>query len=136
MQPSLAATQRQDNAAVSDSTLSEDGRRGVYGVAHRDFGRCIRRQIDVDPRAEPDETKTLPAPEAIAGPDVTQDAPRDQSCNLHADDVHAVGSRDVQRIALVLERGLVQSGIEKPALVIPPGLHFAIDRTAIRMDVE
>src|SRR3569832_918781 len=49
----------------------------------RDFGTRRRRQIDVDPRAEADETVALAAHQLVAGAYVALDAPRDLAGNLH-----------------------------------------------------
>ncbi len=77
-----------------------------------------------------------PARQHVAGLHVTEDAPRDEAGDLHARDVAPVGGAQVQRIALVLERRLVQRGIDERAGVVPRGDDGSVHRAAVRMDVE
>src|ERR1700682_686606 len=86
MRESLAVSPDQDNGAATPRDSGErghDARRRLHRVAHRYARRGVRGQIEGDLRAEADESIALPARQAIAGSDVAQDAPRNQSGDLH-----------------------------------------------------
>ena len=91
--------------------------RGVDLVADAAFGTAVERQIDVDARAEADEAEALAARERGARLDVAQDAPRDQAGHLHAGDVAPVVRREPERVALVLQRSLVERRVDERARV-------------------
>src|SRR5205085_2204097 len=71
-----------------------------------------------------------------ACPNIAQDAPRDQAGHLHASDIHTVARTQPQRVALVLQRGLVERRVQEGAGKVPALLHRAVDRRAVRMHVE
>ena len=117
--------------------LGEDRLGREHDVADRDLRRrASGGEIDVDARAEADEAVALAARERVAGLHVAEDPPRDQSGDLHAGDVVAARRAQVQRIALVLERRLVERGVDEAAGVIPRVDDRAVDRAAVRVDVE
>ena len=93
-------------------------------------------QVDVDARAEADESVALPARQRGAGFHVAEDSPRDEPRHLDAGDVAAPGGAQMQRVALVLERRLVERGVEEAAGVVPRGHDHSVDGTAVRMHVE
>src|SRR4051812_48055606 len=64
--------------------LRDDRLGGVDLVAHRDLGCGIRREINVDARAEADEAVALAARHRVAGLDVAKDATRDEAGDLDA----------------------------------------------------
>ena len=84
-------------------------------VADRDARLRRRLEVDVHARAEADEAVALAARERGTRLDVAQDAARDEARDLHAGDVVAVGGAQVQRVALVLERRLVERGVDERA---------------------
>src|SRR5579871_1202191 len=108
----------------------------IYLLAQRDVHTRRRIEVDVDARAEADETVALPAHELLARFGIAQDAPGDQAGHLHAGDVVAARGAQPQRVSLVLVRRLVQGGVDEAARVIPALLHPTVDRTAVGMNVE
>src|SRR5258708_32454064 len=79
----------------------------------------IERQVEVHPRAEADEAEALAFPELGAALDIAEDAARDQSRHLDAGHILAIRGLQPQRIALVLQRRLVERGIDEGAREIP-----------------
>src|SRR3954469_10135328 len=86
------------------------GRRGIDLVAERRLDRGVLRKVHVDARPEADEAEALSAMERGTLVHVAQDAPRDQPRDLDAGHVGPGLGMDPQRIALVLETGLVERG--------------------------
>src|SRR5215813_2902553 len=114
----------------------EYGFGGIHLVAHARHGARPGRQVDIHPRAEPDEAETLTTREALADPRVAKYAPCDQSRDLNAGNVGAGRRPDPQRCALVLERGFRERGIEELAQMVPGVADLSVHRAAVRMDVE
>src|SRR6266850_6723662 len=116
--------------------LGQDRFGRVDGVAHG--GTRGRRgwQVDVDARAEAYETIALAARKTVSRPDVAEDAPRDQAGHLHAGDVDTRLGAQVYRVALVVERRLVERRIDEAAGVIPHIHDVTVHRAAVRVDVE
>src|SRR5690242_21513316 len=69
----------------------------LHLVADGDPGPGVRRQVDVDARAEPDEPVALAAMEPVALVHVAQDAARDEAGDLHARNLDAVVELDHER---------------------------------------
>src|SRR4029453_4972784 len=124
------------SACTASSEFGEDRLGGRDLVAHRHPRLRRRFEIDVHPRAEPDESVTLPTPERGAGFDGAKDPARNEASDLHAGHVMAVGCAQVQRVALVLERGLVERGVHEAAGVIPAIGDGAVDRAAVRVNFK
>src|SRR6266545_4129705 len=72
-------------------------RRGVDLVADAGSRRCSQRQINVDARSEADKTETVAARQMLTGLRVAENAPSDQSRDLHAHDVRTVRSLEPHR---------------------------------------
>src|SRR5262249_28066660 len=68
--------------------------------------------------------------------DIAKNAPGDEARYLHAGHVLARSSAQPQRGALVLERRLVERGVDEGAGEVPLLLHRAVDRRAVGVDVE
>jgi hypothetical protein len=92
--------------------------------------------VNDPPVSQADEAVALSARERAARLDVAQNPARDQSGDLNARHIVAFGGSQMKRIALVLKRRLVEGGIEKAAGVIPGVDDAAVDRTAVRMNIE
>ena len=58
------------------------------------------------------------------------------SGDLHASDVLPGRRAQVQRVAFVFERRLVERRVDEAAGVIPAIGYRAVDRAAVRMDIE
>ena len=80
--------------------------------------------------------KRWPRSSSAPGANIAQDAPRDQPGDLHAGHVVAVARAQPERVALVLERGLVERRVDEGAGEVPALLHRAVDRRAVRVHVE
>src|SRR5487761_2398983 len=108
----------------------------IHLVAQRRLDARVGWQVHIDARAEADEAVALPTREFVARLDITQDAARDQTRDLHAGDVGTGISTDPQRIALVFGRRLVQRGVDETAGVVKDLPHLAIHRCTIGVNVE
>src|SRR3989344_7740166 len=71
-------------------------------VAERNLEPAGHRQIHIDTRAKTDEAVTRSAHDTLAGRDVTQYTPRNQTGNLNHDHVFAVVGANPQGIAVLL----------------------------------
>src|SRR5215470_9922767 len=136
MLKSLAGSLGQNNAAGSGGQLSQGGRSRVDLVANRDARRCAYGKVHVHARAEADEAVALAARKAVAAIDVAQDTSRNEPGYLYAGKFRAGRARDVQRAALVLQRSLVELGVDEAAGVVPLVVHRAVHRAAVRVHVE
>src|SRR5688572_1830597 len=92
---------------------------GVHLLAEGRDELGVERQVDVDAGAEADEAEPLAFAQRGTRLDVAKDAARDQARHLHAGDVLAVGHAQPERVALVVERGLVERGVEEAPGEIP-----------------
>ncbi len=108
----------------------------VHLVADGCAGNRVRREIQIDARAEPDETVTLASRQPVTRLHVAEDTTRDQPGNLHAGDLGAGRCHELERIALVVHRRLVERRVDEAARVIPPLGDSRIDRASVRMHVE
>src|SRR5882672_12823518 len=72
----------------------------VHLVAERGDGPRVLGEVDVDARAEADETEPLSPRETVALADVAQDAPRNQAGDLHAGHICAAAGLQPQGVAL------------------------------------
>src|SRR5271165_5365104 len=101
--------------------------------ADHDLGVC--GQIDVDPRAEPDQADPLARAQMRAFVGEAHDSPGDQARDLH----HPVPARrrlDDEAVALVVLARLVEVGVEKEAWMVDDPLDSPRDRRAVHMAVE
>src|SRR5207237_2380151 len=76
----------------------------IHLVTHARLRRCIKRQVDVNPRTETDETEALPARQPLTRSGIAQDTAGDQTCDLNTRNVRSARSRKPKRGALVFER--------------------------------
>src|SRR5258705_9426924 len=101
-----------NTSALAGRKFGEDGLGREYGVAHADLRTRARREVDVDARAEADESEALATRQYVAGLRVTEYASRDQTGDLHDGDVLSCDGTQVQRVALVLDRCFVERRVE------------------------
>ncbi len=100
------------------------------------FTSASQRQVHVHARAEADEAVALTALERGARVDVAEDPARDQAGDLHAGDALPVAGFDPQGIPFVLQRRLVQRGVEERPGVVPALPHRTVHRRAVGVHVE
>src|SRR5690348_17595528 len=90
-----------------------------------------KRQIDVQPAAEADHAVSLPPADALADLEAADDAPCDQTRNLHHGEVGfgivTAVRPDTGRHALIVHARLVERGIEEAAGPIGKRDDLAID---------
>src|SRR6266571_5697389 len=92
--------------------------------------------VNVHAGAEADETEPLTPCQAVSLVDIAQNSPRDQSCDLHAGHVRAADRTQPQRVALVLQGSLIESGVDEAPGMVPALLHTAVHGRAVGMYVE
>src|SRR5258705_5576633 len=80
----------------------QDRFRRVHSVAERGFHFRVRRQIYIDARTEADESVALSPLQPGSLPNIAENPPRDQTRDLHADDVFSPAGPQPQRVAFVL----------------------------------
>ena len=103
-----------------NATLSEFVAANVS--EHEDVGANLHgddaafRQIDVGAAAEADEPEAFAGIQWLGRFHPADDAACDEAGDLHAGDVLTVGGAQVQRVALVLDRGLVEGGIHEAVM--------------------
>src|SRR5882672_265230 len=112
-----------------------------HGLA-RDRGLPLRhqrprafRQVDIDARAEPDHADALAGTHARALAREGDNAPCDQSCDLHDDDARRAGA-DEEGIAFVVLARLVEVGVDEGARLVDDLLDPAGGGAAIDVTVE
>jgi hypothetical protein len=93
----------------------QHGFAGDGGLPLGDQRPCAFREINVDARAEADHADARPGGDDVALAHERDDAPRDQTRDLHHGEAGAAGGRDDEGIALVLFARLVEIGADEGA---------------------
>src|SRR4029077_18525048 len=101
------------NSSCSSMQPRQDRLRCVHGVAERGLHFRVRRQVDIDARAEADEPVALSPLPPCPLVKIAENPPCDESCDLHAGDVLPAARLQPQSVPFVLQRGLVERGIEE-----------------------
>src|SRR5690349_21110190 len=114
----------------------EDGLGSVNLFADRRFRLGVRRQVDVHARAEADEPVALAALQLGPRTHVAEDSPGDEAGDLHAGTLPAPWSLQPERVALVIERRLVERRVEEAPREVPALLDRAVDRRPVGVHVE
>src|SRR6516164_7698459 len=111
--------------------LARDG-----GLPLADQRQCSGRQIDVGPRAEPDQADALSRTQSLTLVDEAHDPPRNQAGDLYNRNAGPIGRGDDQRIALIVLASLVEARVEGQALMIHDPFDPADNRAAVYVTVE
>src|SRR5438477_12854720 len=69
--------------------------------------------VNVHAGAEADEAEPLTSRQAVPFVDVAQNASRDQACDLYTGYVRTPGRTQPQRVAFVLQGGLIERGVDE-----------------------
>src|SRR6266540_500987 len=105
-------------------------------VAQRRNERGVGRDIDVHAGAEADEAEALAARKNVALASMAEYASRDESGNLYAGDIGAPGGAQPERVALVLQRRLVERGVQEAPGIVPALLHLAVHGRPVGVRIE
>src|SRR4051794_20410158 len=81
-------------------------------------------EIDIDPRPEADHADPSARTHRLAHAHEAEDAPRNQSGNLHHADTFT-RARDHERIAFIVIAGFVEIGVQKQPFMINDALNAA-----------
>src|SRR5579871_611414 len=123
-------------SGVGTAQVGDDGLAGGRGLSFRGERTHAFRQIDVDPRAEPDHADALAGADAGALLDERHDAARHQAGDLDDADAGARGRRDKEAVALVVLARLVEIRVDEGARPVRHPLDAAGDRAAVHVAVE
>src|SRR5713226_2507084 len=105
-------------------------------VTQRRHERSVRGDIDLHAGAEADEAEALAARKNVAFANIAEYAPRDESGNLYAGDIGAPGGAQPERVALVLQRRLVERGVQEAPGIVPALLHLAVHGRPVGVRIE
>src|SRR5258708_1655740 len=114
----------------------DHGARRVDLVTQRRRDRRALWDVEVHARAEANEAETLAAGEAVAFSNIAENAPSDQACNLYAGHIGPFRGAQPQRVALVLQGGLVEGSVHEASGIVPAFFYLAVHGRAIGMHVE
>src|SRR5262249_256564 len=93
------------------------------------------RKIDIDPGTEADHAKALSRSDWLAHTHEADDPPSNEARDLHHRDPRP-RYRNHQRIALVIDTGLVQVGVEELAGLVHDFFDFSGDRAPVHVAIE
>src|SRR6266705_6544539 len=118
------------------SKRGDHAARRVDLVTQRRRDRRAFGDVEIHARAEANEAKTLASGEAVALSNIAENTPRDQACNLYAGHIGPSRGAQPQRVALVLQGSLIESGVDEAPGMVPAPLHTAVHGRAVGMYVE
>src|SRR5882762_9988477 len=102
------------------------GARRVDPVTQRRRDRRAFWNVEIHARAEANEAETLASGEAVTFPNIAENTPRDQACNLYAGHIGPSRGAQPQRVALVLQGGLVERSVHEASRTVPALLYLAV----------
>src|SRR5262249_11308894 len=122
-------------AGIGKAEVGQYRLAGNRCLAFRDQCRGALGQIDVEPRAEADQAKTLAGADRLPFPDEADDAARHQPCDLDHPDA-PVRRSDDERVAFIVLARLVELGIDENAGPVGDAFDLAGDWRAVHMTIE
>src|SRR5690349_5014159 len=122
-------------AGIRKPEIGQNGLPGHRRLTFEDQRLSAFRQVNVEPRSEPDQPEPFACADRLTFADKRHDAPRNKARDLdHADT--AVRRGDNQRVTFVVLTGLVEFGIDERARPIRDAIDPAGYGATIHVTVE